>query len=192
MGGDRGEILRNISLDLAAGVRDDAARRSILALLRVVEIDAETIRQLKEENQRLRDENNRLKGEQGKPNIRPKNKNKSRDVSSERERMGKNGNRNRTKGSKKDRVKVDRTEVCELDRSQLTADAEFKGYGGSRQGCNPAGESPVASISRFGCVAIPQFMQGNHMIAAWCKRPSCSVARAAGWEQPGGLAITGA
>jgi len=128
MGGDREAILQNISDDLVAGVRDDAARRAILALLRVVEIDAETIRQLKEENQRLRDENNRLKGEQGKPNIRPKNKNKSRDVSSERERKGKKGNRNRTGGSKKDQVKIDRTEVCELDRSQLPADAEFKGY----------------------------------------------------------------
>ena len=44
MGGDREKILRNISDDLVAGVRDDAARRAILALLRVVEIDAETIR----------------------------------------------------------------------------------------------------------------------------------------------------
>jgi len=128
MGGDREKILRNISDDLVAGVRDDAARRAILALLRVVEIDAETIRQLKEENQKLRDENNRLKGQQGKPDIRPKNKNKIRDVSSERERKEKKGNRNRTRGSKKDQVKVDRTEVCELDRSQLPADAEFKGY----------------------------------------------------------------
>ena len=128
MGGDREKILQNISDDLVAGVRDNAARRAILALLRVVEIDAETIRQLKEENQKLRDENNRLKGEQGKPNIRPKNKNKSRDVSSERERKEKKGNRNRTGGSKKDQVKVDRTEVCELDRNQLPGDAEFKGY----------------------------------------------------------------
>ena len=126
MSGDREEILGNISDDLVAGVRDDAARRAILALLRVVEIDAETIRQLKEENQRLRDENNRLKGEQGKPDIRPKNKN--RDVSSERERKRKKRNRNRTRGNKRDQVKVDRTEVCELDRSKLPAGAEFKGY----------------------------------------------------------------
>lgn len=128
MGGDQEELLRNISDDLVAGVRDDAARRAILALLRVVEIDAETIRQLKEENQRLRDENNRLKGEQGKPTIRAKNNNKSRDVSSERERKGKKGARARKRGSKKDQVKLDRTEVCELDRNQLPADAEFKGY----------------------------------------------------------------
>ncbi len=126
MGGDREEILRNISDDLVAGVRDGAARRAILALLRVVEIDAETIRQQKEEIQRLRDENNRLKGEQGKPDIRPKNQN--RDFSSERERKGRKGKRKRRKGSKKEQVTIDRTEVCELDRSTLPADAEFKGH----------------------------------------------------------------
>ena len=87
MGGDRKEILENISDDLVAGMRDEAASRAIVALLRVVEIDAETIRQLREEVQRLRDEVNRLKGEQGKPNIRPTNK--SKDVSSERERKEK-------------------------------------------------------------------------------------------------------
>ena len=122
MGGDREEILRNISDDLVAGIRDEAARRAILALLKIVEIDGETIQQLKEENQRLRDEINRLKGEQGKPNIRPKNK--SRDVSSERERKGKRGKRNR----KNKKVKIDRTEVRKLEKKQLPADAEFKGY----------------------------------------------------------------
>jgi hypothetical protein len=91
--------------------------------LRVVEIDAETIRQLKEENQKLRDEVNRLKGEQAKPDIRPKNKNK--DISSEKERKGKKRKRNRRR---KKKVKVDRTEVRRLDKNQLPADAEFKGY----------------------------------------------------------------
>ena len=91
-------------------------------------MDGETIRQLKEENQKLRDENNRLKGEQGKPKIRAKNRNKSRDVSSERERKGKKGDHKRKRGSKKDQVKIDRAEVCKFDRSQLPADAESKGY----------------------------------------------------------------
>ena len=124
MGGDRKEILENISDDLVAGMRDEAASRAIVALLRVVEIDAETIRQLREEVQRLRDEVNRLKGEQGKPNIRPTHKNK--DVSSERERKEKKGNR--TKRTKKKDVKIDRTEVRRLEKSQLPADVVFKGY----------------------------------------------------------------
>jgi hypothetical protein len=43
--------------------------------------------------------------------------------------------------------------------------------GSSRQGCNPAGESPAMSIARFRHVAIPRFMTGNRMFIAWCKRP---------------------
>lgn len=124
MNASREEILRTISDDLVAGVRDDAARTAILALLRVVEIDAETIRQLKEENQKLRDEVNRLKGEQGKPDVRPKNKNT--DVSSERERKWKK--RNRKRRGKKKEVRIDRTEVRQLEKNQLPADAQFKGY----------------------------------------------------------------
>lgn len=50
--------------------------------------------------------------------------------------------------------------------------------GSGRQGLNLAGESPVASIARFRCVAIPQFVLGNHMFIAWCIRPSCLVAGA--------------
>ena len=115
----------SISDDLVAGVRDEAARRAILAVLRVVEMDAETIRQLREENQKLRDEVNRLKGEQGKPTIRPKSKKKNTDVSSERERKGKQGNR---KKRKKKEVKVDRTEVRRIDKDQLPDDVVFKGY----------------------------------------------------------------
>jgi hypothetical protein len=63
--------------------------------------------------------------------------------------------------------------------------------GSGRQGCNPAGESPAMSIARFRHVAIPQFMLGNHMSIAWCKRPGCpeEIQR---WEQPGGLASMGA
>ena len=49
------------------------------------------------------------------------------------------------------------------------------GQGSGRQGLNLAGESPVASIARFRCVAIPRFVLGNHMFIAWCKRPSCLV-----------------
>ena len=40
---------------------------------------------------------------------------------------------------------------------------------------NPAGESPATPVARFRRVAIPQFMLGNRMLIAWCKRPSCPV-----------------
>jgi len=62
-----------------------------------------------------------------------------------------------------------------VDRHNAQADKHLERLRSSRQGCNPAGESPAAPIARFGCVAIPQFMLGNRMIAAWSKRPSCSV-----------------
>ena len=121
---NREEILQSIGDDLVAGVRDEAGRRAILGLLRVVEIDAETIRELKEAVQRLRDEVNGLKGEQGKPTIRPQSKGNT-DVSSERERKDTKGNR---KKRKKKEVKVDRTEVRRIAKDQLPDDAVFKGY----------------------------------------------------------------
>jgi len=41
----------------------------------------------------------------------------------------------------------------------------------SRQGCNPAGESPAVSVARVGHVAMPHPGMGNHPGYAWCKRP---------------------
>ena len=65
--------------------------------------------------------------------------------------------------------------------------------GSGRQGRNPAGESPAMSIARFRHVAIPQFMLGNHMFIAWCKRPGRPGANSfQRWVQPGGLANMGA
>jgi len=82
-----------------------------------------------------------------------------------------------------DTITVKGTEIGIMDaigaylmQSKEGRETELYGYGSSRQGCNPAGESLVAPIARVGCVAIPQFRQGNRLIAAWCKRPSCSVA----------------
>ena len=53
-------------------------------LLNIIEEQATTIKELRKENQQIKDELNKLKGEQGKPNIKPKKKNK--DISSEKER----------------------------------------------------------------------------------------------------------
>ena len=49
------------------------------------------------------------------------------------------------------------------------------GAGSSRQGRNPAGESPVMSITRFRHVAIPHPRAGNQLGYAWCKRSGCPV-----------------
>ncbi len=79
---------------------------------------------LRKELQRLRDELKRLKGEQAKPDIKA-NKSKS-DHSSEKERKTHKKARNSSK--KKDKIKIDRTEVVRLDKSALPEDAVFKGY----------------------------------------------------------------
>ena len=39
-----------------------------------------------------------------------------------------------------------------------------------RQGCNPAGESPVVPVARFRHVVMPHPGMGNHPGYAWCNR----------------------
>ena len=75
----------------------------------------------------------------------------------------------------------------------LTIGTGIGGGGSSRQGCNPAGESPVVSITRVGHVAIPHLGAGNEPSDAWCKRPGCPEnSEFQRWVQPGGLASVGA
>lgn len=105
----------------------EGARQAVVQLLNLVEeLKQENITQ-RAEIQRLRDENNRLKGEQGKPDIKP-NKKSSQDHSSEKERSGKGSPRKRRKRRKAADVQIDREEIVEMDKAQMPADAEFKGY----------------------------------------------------------------
>jgi hypothetical protein len=88
--------------------------------------------ELRRENQKHKDEINRLKGEKGKPDIRPQKKNN--DISSESERKNDDDEDDqnkpkRIKPKQKD-LKIDRVERCELNKDELPADAEFKGYEG--------------------------------------------------------------
>ncbi|MEH2262320.1 IS66 family transposase [Nostoc sp.] len=57
-----------------SGIADESMRRTVEILLNLVEELNSKIKGLELENQQLRDENNRLKGEQGKPDIKSKNK----------------------------------------------------------------------------------------------------------------------
>jgi hypothetical protein len=100
---------------------------TIRSLFNITEDQAATIRQQSEQIQQLRDEVNRLKGEQGKPDVKARNRNQDQNISSEEERkqhQKPKGN----KGSKNDKIKIDRTEVCDVDKSKLPKDAVFKGY----------------------------------------------------------------
>ncbi len=119
-------ILDDIDI-LFDGVDDEKASGALLILLELVERLYEENEKLKAENQRLRDENNLLKGEQGKPKIRG-NTNKDKDVSSENERKIREKKKEKKSKAKKHKIKIDRTEVCKVDRAELPEDAEFKGY----------------------------------------------------------------
>ena len=104
------------------------ARRAIGLLFNLIEDQQATIRQLQAENQQLRDENNRLKGEHGKPDIKankPPKPPAASDHSSEAERRQPQAWR---KGSKLDRITINREAILTVNPTSLPADAEFKGH----------------------------------------------------------------
>jgi len=90
-------------------------------LLSAIEVQAQIIKDLREENQHLRDEIAYLKGEKGKPKI-PPNIPESPDASSgDKPKKWK-------KGFRKPRIKVDRLEYRYIDKSTLPADAVKHGF----------------------------------------------------------------
>ena len=116
-------LLAGIELE---GISDPGARAAVRALSNLVEQLIAENRALREEVQRLRDENARLKGEQAKPTFKPKGPAAGgTDYSSERERRQPKAWQ---KGTKLDRITIDRTERLTVDPATLPADAEFKGY----------------------------------------------------------------
>jgi hypothetical protein len=103
---------------------DPATQREVFSLLETL---FGMILELRKENQELRDEINRLKGEKGKPTFKPNNDlhlNRGKGDGTLEPGLTKKW----VKGSKRARIKIDRTEVIELDRSNLPDDIEFKGY----------------------------------------------------------------
>ena len=113
-------ILENI--DVNFDQVDEKVKETILTLFNMIEALAKENAELRQQLQHLRDENNRLKGEQGKPAIKP-----NKDISSEKERK----NQEKTvhkKRRKNPHLKINRTEICKVDKNQLPGDAEFKGY----------------------------------------------------------------
>ena len=107
-------------------IQDPQTRGIVQLLANLYEQSLADIDTLRAENQLLKDEINRLKGEQGKPNIKPsKPASQQSDHSSEQARK-----RPKTwrKGTKNDKIVLDRTEIVPLDKETLPADAQFKGY----------------------------------------------------------------
>ena len=82
---------------------------------------------------------------------------------------------------------------CCSGKDVVEAVGRARGRWSSRQGCNPAGESPAAPITRFRRVAMPHLGVSNYPSYAWCKRPGRSEdSEPQRWVQPGGLASVGA
>ena len=119
------QTLAELPLDLAK-LADPLVKQAMTVLLNLVERQARENAALREEIQRLRDEVNRLKGEQGKPSIKPNKKNG--DISSEQERRSREPESGGERGTKRDKIKIHRTEVCPVAPESLPADAVFKGY----------------------------------------------------------------
>jgi hypothetical protein len=107
-------------------IADPMVKQAMTALLNLLERQAREIAALREENQRLRDENNRLKGEQGKPEIKPNKRNGN--ISSEKERQSREPGCLRERGTKLDKIRIHRREVCLVDKAGLPSDAVFKGH----------------------------------------------------------------
>jgi hypothetical protein len=109
-------------------IADPQLAEAFRILLQLVEILNEENEQLKVEKQKLRDENNLLKGEQGQPEIKVSKKKKQTDISSEQERKERKPPTEKKSKAKKHKLKVDRTEICPVDKAELPNDVEFKGY----------------------------------------------------------------
>jgi hypothetical protein len=107
------------------GLHGDSQRPLIIRLLNLIENLSADLSAANREIQRLRDEINRLKGEMGKPLFKPKSSPVSKDHSSESER---NTPRKHSKQPKNYKIKIDREQVLEVERTSLPEDAEFKGY----------------------------------------------------------------
>jgi hypothetical protein len=105
--------------------------KSLFNLIEQIYSDNEA---LKEENQQLKDKVNELKGEQRKPDIKANTH--PNDHSSEQERKETESTGQSTKKKKRQRksklahVKIDREQICPIDKSILPEDAQRKGYSG--------------------------------------------------------------
>lgn len=108
-------------------IKDPDLKQVVQQLANLLEQALTENERLRAENQRLKDEINRQKGQQGKPTI-PPNKPKATaptDHSSEQKRKR---SRAWKKGTKNDKIILDRTQTLPLDPQTLPEDARFKGY----------------------------------------------------------------
>ena len=115
-----------------ASLSDPKTKDTFNGLLNLIDSLYSENESLREENQRLKDEVNNLKGEQGKPRIKANTQ--PSDHSSEQERKGDDDSQNNQEKKKRQRkpklpnIKIDRVQICPIDKSILPKDAQSKGY----------------------------------------------------------------
>lgn len=114
-------ILQNVDL---ASIQDERARECIRLLLNLIESLSADLRKARAEIQYLKQGGGKSGG--GKPPSQEASSPAAR--SSEKQRAEPSEARHTSKGSKLDRIRIDREEVLKLERAALPADAEFKGY----------------------------------------------------------------
>ena len=114
------ESIINIDPDKINFDDKESVKELIIALLNTIEHLVQENAKLIEENQQLRDEIANLKGEKGKPKIRPS-------VPAREPLSPKLKSQRWSKGSKKDKIKVDRQVTVSVDRP-LPPDAHFACY----------------------------------------------------------------
>lgn len=124
------DALPEFALDAIA---DPAVRGFVVLLLNLREQDLATLRALREENQCLRDEIARLKGEHGSPKhprktpADPGATTRGKNHSSEAERRQQTPHKPWQKGTKRDRIEIDRTVKCPW-KGPLPSGVLFQGY----------------------------------------------------------------
>jgi len=120
--------------ELNDGIKSGNIEKAVIdRLLNLVESLASENARLTEIVQQLHSEINRLKGEQGQPEFTEKKK-KDGDISSEKERKeaegfnAKSKKEPRNRKPKQSKIKIDRLDICPVDKEKLPKDAIFKGY----------------------------------------------------------------
>jgi len=120
--------IQDLYANLVNSLKNDSPiKKFIEFLINVLESLFMENQLVKLELQQCKDEIAKLKGEKGKPNIKPSKKVKAKDIDDD-PLESQNSGKVWHKGSKKDKIEIDREEVVRIDKSTLPADAQFKGY----------------------------------------------------------------
>jgi len=122
------ERLKSLNVNLDDYQNDDITR-DFHTLFQIIEDLQTENEKLKSRLEAARDEIERLKGNNVQPLDKFGNKNDDSDFSSEKDRKKRNGQpKNKTSKARKHKIKIDRIEICKIDKNSLPADAEFKGH----------------------------------------------------------------